>query len=212
MRVVTAKTVAAFEQGKALKVGNTYTNGKELFLFDNMIAKWEDGCLWITNAGYETNTTKERLNGLNGVSIYQRNHVWYLNGEEWNGSWTKIEDQKAPAIDEEQVANQWNLSTKWVSNGYRGRNEATCGVAWAPDTGMWSDSPYRSDVTDRELKLIMAELRANGIQSKVVNCETSNVFCQHRYVVTKPKDMDKAKAIVAKYLAKEDFYNAQVNE
>ena len=41
--------------------------------------------LSITNCGWFTNTTKERLNALPNVNIYQKNFIWYLNGEEWNG-------------------------------------------------------------------------------------------------------------------------------
>ena len=44
---------------------------------------WKE--LWITSAGWPTNTTKERLNGFNGVHIYQKDFQWYLNGEAWNG-------------------------------------------------------------------------------------------------------------------------------
>ncbi len=44
----------------------------------------------ITNCGWFSNTTKERLNALEGVNIQQRNFVWYLNGNEWNGELTEI--------------------------------------------------------------------------------------------------------------------------
>lgn len=30
--------------------------------------------------------TKERLNALPYVNIVQRNYVWYLNGQEWDGN------------------------------------------------------------------------------------------------------------------------------
>lgn len=46
--------------------------------------------LFITNCGWFSNTTKERLNALQGVNIVQRNFVWYLNGKEWNGELTEI--------------------------------------------------------------------------------------------------------------------------
>lgn len=46
--------------------------------------------LEITNAGWATNTTKERLNGIPGVSISQRKGIWYLNGKEWGGKFIKI--------------------------------------------------------------------------------------------------------------------------
>ena len=54
------------------------------------IAKLKDGELHITSAGWQTNTTKERLNGIPGVRIQQRNWTWYLNDKKWNGEWTKI--------------------------------------------------------------------------------------------------------------------------
>ena len=61
----------------------------ELYLHDNKIAEIHKTkrkkVLKITNAGWKTNTTKERLNGLNGVRINQRKGVWYLNDKEWNG-------------------------------------------------------------------------------------------------------------------------------
>lgn len=41
--------------------------------------------LEVTHAGWETNTTKERLNSIPGVHVYQKNFVWFLNGKEWNG-------------------------------------------------------------------------------------------------------------------------------
>ena len=44
----------------------------------------------ITNCGWFSNTTKERLNALEGVNIQQKNFVWYLNGNEWDGELTEI--------------------------------------------------------------------------------------------------------------------------
>ena len=57
-------------------------------MFNNEIAyRYNDPerTLSITNAGWESNTTKERLNGLDGVSIQQKAGIWYLNGKEWEG-------------------------------------------------------------------------------------------------------------------------------
>jgi glutamine cyclotransferase len=103
MRKVTKITCSAFEANNAIKVSNTevtveyynydnYTCKVQvvcLLLYGNLIAKkkYENGVLIsfeITNAGWASNTTKERLNGLNGVSIHQKNYQWYLNGKEWN--------------------------------------------------------------------------------------------------------------------------------
>jgi hypothetical protein len=44
----------------------------------------------ITNCGWFTPTTKERLNALPNVNIVQKNFVWYLNGQEWDGNLTDI--------------------------------------------------------------------------------------------------------------------------
>jgi hypothetical protein len=91
MRKITREIVAAFMMRETKRIGNSYTNGTTLYLHDNAIAKFDkDGRLWITNAGWKSNTTKERLNGLPGVSIHQRNYTWYLNDEPWNGDWVRI--------------------------------------------------------------------------------------------------------------------------
>jgi len=89
-RKVTTSIVSAFMTGKSLSVDNSTTDGTSLFLFGNKIAEKRNGGLHITNAGWQSNTTKERLNALPNVSICQKNHVWYLNGKVWDGKWTKV--------------------------------------------------------------------------------------------------------------------------
>jgi hypothetical protein len=59
-------------------------------LHGNIIARWEDGHIAITNAGWFTPTTKERLNAIPNVQIHQKDFMWYLNGRPWDGSWTKV--------------------------------------------------------------------------------------------------------------------------
>ena len=85
MRQITRKAVVALLAGTNYKNSNTEVRNKAMYLHGNKIA-WFDinGQLWISHCGYQTNTTKERLNGLPGVNICQRNYQWYLNGEEWN--------------------------------------------------------------------------------------------------------------------------------
>ena len=62
-----------------------------LKLHGNTIAVLDEfNMLSISNAGWESNTTKERLNGLPHVRIHQRKFQWYLNGNEWNGEWTRV--------------------------------------------------------------------------------------------------------------------------
>jgi hypothetical protein len=92
MKKVTEKVVSAFMQGKALKVSNTETDGTALFLHGNKIAEKRSDGLYVSNAGWMSNTTKERLNALPNVSIHQKNWQWYMNGELWGGKWTKVQD------------------------------------------------------------------------------------------------------------------------
>jgi hypothetical protein len=91
MRKVTQQAVAAFMNGYNFKSGNTEVRNNAMYLHGNKIAEWRDGELWITNAGWSSNTTKGRLNGIPGVSIQQKNYVWYLNGYHWQGQWIKVE-------------------------------------------------------------------------------------------------------------------------
>lgn len=90
MRKILHKRLEAFENGDRLSKGNMLVADGAMYLHGNKIAEWRDGALWITSAGWETNTTKERLNGLRGVSINQKAFQWYLNGVKWDGEWVKV--------------------------------------------------------------------------------------------------------------------------
>ena len=95
MRKITADAIRAFRNRQTFKRGNTevkvYDNSVALFLHGNIIAEYAaDGALYIRDGGWQTNTTKERLNGLPNVHIYQKDFQWYLNGEAWSGAWTLI--------------------------------------------------------------------------------------------------------------------------
>ena len=91
MRKITQQIIGAFANRKDCKLSkrDSVRNGS-LCLWGHQIAKFEDGQLMITNAGYFTNTTKDRLKGLNGVSISQKNFEWFLNGKPWNGDWITV--------------------------------------------------------------------------------------------------------------------------
>jgi hypothetical protein len=94
MRQITIESVNAFNEGRPFNKSNTqvtvYNEKTCLWLFGNCIATKENGVLKITNCGWPTVTTKERLNGLDGVSINQSKGQWYLNGEKWDGGLTTI--------------------------------------------------------------------------------------------------------------------------
>lgn len=95
MRKITQDAVNAFMKHKNFRRGNmvvSHWRGQtEMYLHNNLIAEhYSDGRILISNAGWPTVTTKERLNAIPHVSIYQRNFQWYLNGEAWNGNWIEV--------------------------------------------------------------------------------------------------------------------------
>ena len=97
MRKITEHVTNAFENGRNCNEGNSSTHDRSMFLHGHEIAKFDDrGQLMITNAGWQTSTTKERLNGLSGVNIHQKDFQWFLNGEKWDGQWVEVSPEKLP--------------------------------------------------------------------------------------------------------------------
>jgi hypothetical protein len=95
MRKITEKAISSLLAKKIFKDSNTEVQvwgfTSYLMLHDNNIAIYTGTKdLYITNCGWFTNTTKERLNALPNVRIQQKNFKWYLNGKEWNGELTKV--------------------------------------------------------------------------------------------------------------------------
>lgn len=88
---ITQESVSAFLDCRPFKKSNMSVVREGtiyyLKLYGNKIAALEaDGRMWVSNAGWKSNTTKERLNGLPGVRVNQENWDWYLNGQVWDGS------------------------------------------------------------------------------------------------------------------------------
>jgi hypothetical protein len=90
MKKVTNQILSAFYNNESKTVQNTKTDGKAIYLHGNKIAEKRSDGIYISNSGWQSNTTKERLNALQGVSIQQKDFVWYLNGKAWDGNWIKI--------------------------------------------------------------------------------------------------------------------------
>lgn len=95
-RKITIDAINAFMAGQKFNRDNTSVEVAHGFvklrLHGNCIAQKdiESGVIEISNAGWFSTTTKERLNGIRGVSVCQRKGVWYLNGVEWDGSWIEV--------------------------------------------------------------------------------------------------------------------------
>jgi len=95
MRKITKEAVNKFLSRESFRKSNMSveeSNGVyKLKLHGNTIAAIDElGVLSVSNAGWASNTTKERLNGLPNVRIHQKNWNWYLNGNQWNGEWTRV--------------------------------------------------------------------------------------------------------------------------
>ena len=91
MRTITEKAIKAFMNAEKFKSSNTNVevlpNVTILKLFNNAIAyRYNDPerTLSITNCGWQSNTTKERLNAIPNVNIKQIKGSWFLNNKEWN--------------------------------------------------------------------------------------------------------------------------------
>lgn len=104
MRKITQDAVRAFLAGEAFSRDNTRVevrpfkgateNSVVLVLHNNPIATYVKSVgvsgLLVCDGNWQTNTTKERLNGLPGVRVHQKAGQWYLNGMKWEGSWTHV--------------------------------------------------------------------------------------------------------------------------
>ena len=89
MRKITKEAAHAFLRREKFKLSNTevtvHGDVVKLWLHGNCIAQKTPLAYTITNCGWFTNTTKERLSGLERVTIVQKKGLWYLNDKEWDG-------------------------------------------------------------------------------------------------------------------------------
>lgn len=95
MRKITEDAIRAFRNNQPFKRDNTQVmigeTSRILCLHGSVIAEMDsNGGLWINDAGWQTVTTKERLNGFPTVNIHQKDFQWFLNGKEWDGSRIKV--------------------------------------------------------------------------------------------------------------------------
>ena len=102
MRKITKEACKAFYNKIEYKKSNTQVeveNGvATLYLHYNKIAVLdENNRLSICDGGYNSRTTRERLNGLENsfFYVYVKMHKGslYLNNKSWDGKWTEIYDR-----------------------------------------------------------------------------------------------------------------------
>jgi hypothetical protein len=65
-----------------------------MYLHNNLIAKTENGELFISDGGYGTsNTTRDRLNGFSQVWLRFSKGQWISNNTTpWDGKWINVRD------------------------------------------------------------------------------------------------------------------------
>ena len=101
MRQVTEQIKNSFCQGLPLTVGNTRTDGTSVFLHGNEIVRRDpSGLVFATLAGWNTPTTRERVNGITGMGFHQVDFEPCLDGEPINPhDWfVKVNDGTAQAL------------------------------------------------------------------------------------------------------------------
>lgn len=181
MRQITRDIVRAFGNRQTLKIDNSRTDGTSLWLFNNKIAEWRSDGLWITNAGWDSRTTKERLNGLSGVQIQQVRGNWFLNGRRWSGGWVNV-DAWNDGIDSLtlEVADEpeFDITSEWMAEGY-------------------SKPIYAVYHSLDESSLTEIETMLNGIPTKRMESDTEGVYRPNYFIVVRPEDIDKAVRILS---------------
>lgn len=81
----------AFYSGRRWQLSNTRVEDGKMYLHGNKIAKLENGDLYICLCGWNTSTTRARLNALDGVNLKQIKSKPYLNGQEISTSeWVRV--------------------------------------------------------------------------------------------------------------------------
>jgi len=91
MRKITKEIAAAFHAGRSKTVsgnGATATDGEAIYLHGNKIVERREDGVYITLAGWNTTTTRERLKPF--AAVHTVKGQAYLNGKPWDGDWAKV--------------------------------------------------------------------------------------------------------------------------
>jgi hypothetical protein len=93
MRKIESLMNSAIKAGKDWKSANTEvvacSNVVDVFLHGNLIARIGETWMELFDGGYQSNTTKSRLNailrefGMPGECVFQKNYQWFI---QYNGS------------------------------------------------------------------------------------------------------------------------------
>ena len=89
MRKIETQMITAIKDNKDFKVANTEviscTNVSDVYLHGHLIARIGEAWIELFDGGYQTNTTKSRLNailsafGMDGERVFAKNFDWFVN-------------------------------------------------------------------------------------------------------------------------------------
>jgi hypothetical protein len=147
-----------------------------------MIAERRQGGLWITNAGWQSTTTKERLNGLSGVRINQVRGQWYLNGNAWNGEWVNVDEFTGSthgAVEQAPDEVEFDVTSRLTGNF---------------DTPIYSVFHTHNESS---LEGVEEVLNMEGIPNRRMESDTSGEWKPNYFVVVRPEDVSKAVNILS---------------
>lgn len=188
MRQITQDIVNAFQNSRSLRIDNSRTDGESLWLFDNKIAEIRRDGLWITNAGWDSRTTNERLNGLSGVHVRKQRGTLLLNDRVWDGGWVNVDawnngityvNDDSPR-DENVQEPEFDVTSEWMPEGY-------------------SKPVYAvfHSLKEASIEPVEAMLNGEGIPTRRTESDTDGVYRPNYFVVVRPEDVDKAVRILS---------------
>lgn len=95
MSKIHQKVIDSFLKGKQCRINNTMTNGHELFLFDNCIARRDKDIIQVTTSNWNTVTTRDRLNMIPRIYVRCQKNNLQINlqskWQDWDGKWINVE-------------------------------------------------------------------------------------------------------------------------
>ena len=89
MRKIERQMIQAIQENKDLKVANTEviscSHVSDVYLHGNLIARIGETWMELFDGGWQSKTTKSRLNallqafGMEGECVFQKNFEWFIN-------------------------------------------------------------------------------------------------------------------------------------
>jgi hypothetical protein len=146
---------------------------------------WREDGLWITNAGWDSRTTNERLNGLTGVQVNKRRGTLLLNGREWTGGWVNVDEwnQGIVHLFDESVAEEneqeFDVTSEWTNEGYS-----------RPVYSIYHT------LVESNLEAVEQVLTEAGIPSRRMESDTEGVYQPNYFIVVRPEDVVRASSVL----------------